>query len=75
MKFGNVMLTLILKSWQNAKGSWQIGDKLRKTVGKIAKNCKYISQEEYQDLRSKSEEVGRMLNHMVRNPEKYRPKQ
>ncbi len=36
--------------------------------------CKYISQEENIELRNKSEEVGRMLNHMVENPEKYRPK-
>ena len=41
----------------------------------FAKNCKYISQAEYQELLNKLEEVGRMLNHMVRNPEKYRPKQ
>jgi four helix bundle protein len=41
----------------------------------FAKDCKYISQEEYKELINKSEEVGRMLNHMVRNPEKYRPKQ
>ena len=36
---------------------------------------KYISQEEYQKFRNKSEEVGRMLNHLARNSEKYRPKQ
>ena len=36
--------------------------------------CKYISQEENKELRNKSEEVGRMLNHMIENPEKYRPK-
>ena len=41
----------------------------------FAETCKYISQEEYRELRNKSEEVGRMLNHMVKNPEKYRPKQ
>ena len=40
----------------------------------FAKNCKYISQKEYQELLDKLEEVGRMLNQMVRNPEKYRPK-
>lgn len=39
----------------------------------FAKTCKYISGEEYQDLRENSEEVGRMLNHMVENPEKYKP--
>lgn len=40
----------------------------------FAEACKYISSEEHKDLRNKSEEVGRMLNHMVENPEKYRPK-
>jgi four helix bundle protein len=40
----------------------------------FAKTCNYISQEEYKELLDNSEEVGRMLNHMVENPEKYRPK-
>jgi four helix bundle protein len=40
----------------------------------FAISCKYISIEEYQELLGDSEEVGRMLNHMVENPEKYRPK-
>jgi four helix bundle protein len=40
----------------------------------FAVTCKYISNEEYQDLLSCSEEVGRILNHMVENPEKYSPK-
>jgi four helix bundle protein len=40
----------------------------------FAETCKYISQEEYQELINNSEEVGRMLNHMVENPEKYLPK-
>ena len=40
----------------------------------FAETCKYISQEEYQDLLNNSEEIGRMLNNMVENPEKYRPK-
>jgi four helix bundle protein len=40
----------------------------------FALTCKYISQEEYQDLLERSEEIGRMLNHMVENPEKYKPK-
>ena len=39
----------------------------------FAETCKYISQEQYQGLLNSSEEVGRMLNHMVENPEKYRP--
>lgn len=33
--------------------------------------CKYIEENIYQDLIMKSEEVGRMLNHMIENPEKY----
>lgn len=36
--------------------------------------CEYISQETYNDLTNKSEEVGRMLNHMIEHPEKYRRK-
>ena len=40
----------------------------------FAGDCKYISQEENREFRNKSEEVGRMLNHMIENPEKYRPK-
>ena len=39
----------------------------------FARDCKYISQEANRELRIKSEEVGRMLNHMVENPEKYAP--
>ncbi|CAN5634044.1 four helix bundle protein [soil metagenome] len=34
--------------------------------------CKYIEKNIYQELIIKSEEVGRMLNHMIENPEKYR---
>ena len=40
----------------------------------FAISCKYISVEKYQELLGDSEEVGRMLNHMVGNPEKYSPK-
>ena len=40
----------------------------------FADTFKYISREEYHHLINNSEEVGRMLNHMVENPEKYRPK-
>jgi len=40
----------------------------------FAKTCKYISNAEYQELLDNLEEVGRMLNHMVENPEKYTPK-
>jgi four helix bundle protein len=34
--------------------------------------CEYITRDVYCDLTNKSEEVGRMLNHMIENPEKYR---
>ncbi len=40
----------------------------------FAQSCKYILQKEYQGLRNKSEEIGRMLNQMIENPEKYSPK-
>ncbi len=40
----------------------------------FAKTCNYISQEEYNDLIEKSEEIGRILHHMVENPEKFIPK-
>ena len=40
----------------------------------FAETCKYISEEEHRELFNNLEEVGRMLNHMVENPEKYRPK-
>jgi four helix bundle protein len=40
----------------------------------FAVTSKYISKEDYNELLDNLEEVGRMLNHMVENPEKYRPK-
>ena len=40
----------------------------------FALKCKYISEEQYKNLTEKSEEVGRLLNHMVENPEKYMPR-
>ena len=40
----------------------------------FAFKCGYISEESYNDLIMKSEEVGRLLNHMVENPEKYMPR-
>lgn len=33
--------------------------------------CSYINQETYEDLKLKNEEVGRLLGHMIANPEKY----
>jgi four helix bundle protein len=40
----------------------------------IALACKYLSPSDYNKLIAMSEEVGKMLNHMVENPEKYIPK-
>lgn len=37
----------------------------------FALECHYISKEEYETLLQKSEEIGRLLNHMIENPEKY----
>ena len=33
--------------------------------------CNYIDKNQYTDLLAKSEEVGRLLNHMIQNPQKY----
>jgi four helix bundle protein len=33
--------------------------------------CKYISPETYKELLALNEEIGRMLNHIICNPEKY----
>ena len=33
--------------------------------------CKYIDEKKCMELLAMSEEVGRMLNHMVENPERY----
>jgi four helix bundle protein len=40
----------------------------------FAKSCKYISSKNYLELTEASEEIGRMLNHMIINPEKYSPR-
>jgi four helix bundle protein len=40
----------------------------------FAETCEFISQEKHRELLKNLEEVGRMLNQMVENPEKYRPK-
>ena len=37
----------------------------------FAKECGYLTSEIYKDYFDKSEEVGRLLNHMINNPEKY----
>jgi four helix bundle protein len=33
--------------------------------------CKYITKEIYDDFNMRSEEIGRLLNHLIQNPEKY----
>ncbi len=33
--------------------------------------CEYINEEVYIDFVKRSEEIGRMINHMIENPEKY----
>jgi four helix bundle protein len=40
----------------------------------FAVSCNYIQQEQYQELLLVSEEIGRMINHMVLYPEKYQPR-
>lgn len=40
----------------------------------FAKSCKCITDEQYGNFIAKSEEVGRLLNHMIENPEKYQPR-
>jgi four helix bundle protein len=34
--------------------------------------CEYITKDEYDDLILKSEEVGKLLNYMIDNPDKFR---
>lgn len=33
--------------------------------------CKYINQSIYNDLITKSQEIGKLLNYMIQNPEKF----
>jgi four helix bundle protein len=40
----------------------------------FAESCKYISDHLYHELPDSSEEIGRMLNYMVLNPERYIPR-
>jgi four helix bundle protein len=37
----------------------------------FAFSCKYLEKSKHQDLLKKSDEVGRLLNHMIEYPEKY----
>ncbi|MBI3502908.1 MAG: four helix bundle protein [Bacteroidetes bacterium] len=38
----------------------------------FALECNYINKTEYADFNERSEEVGRLLNHMIENPDKYK---
>lgn len=40
----------------------------------FAKACSYLEDSQHRALISKSEEVGRLLNHMINKPERYKPK-
>lgn len=40
----------------------------------FAHSCGYISKEENMEVRTRSEEIGRMLNHMIENPDRYQRK-
>jgi four helix bundle protein len=35
-------------------------------------SCKYMARETYSNYLKRSEEIGKMLNHMIENPEKYK---
>ena len=36
--------------------------------------CEYIKKEQYDEYLKRSEEIGRMIGHMIENPEKYKGK-
>lgn len=38
----------------------------------FALHCEYINTETYQDYLNRSEEVGKILNHMIDNPDKFK---
>ena len=38
----------------------------------FAKACQYVTEPECKDLLITSEEIGRLLHHMITNPEKYK---
>ncbi|MES2593491.1 MAG: four helix bundle protein [Bacteroidota bacterium] len=40
----------------------------------FALSCEYITKEKMEDLNKRSEEVGKLLNHMIENPAKYKGK-
>lgn len=40
----------------------------------VAKDCRYIDVQAHLQLTTQYEEVGSMLGHMIRNPEKFKPR-
>lgn len=38
----------------------------------FAKDCGYLQQEVYSELNKESEEVGKLINYMINNPDKFR---
>lgn len=40
----------------------------------FAMACEYIEKEQYDEYLKRSEEIGRMIGHMIENPEKYKGK-
>ena len=38
----------------------------------FAHDCKYIADEEFEHLCLQADEIGKLLNHMINNPEKYK---
>ena len=38
----------------------------------FAHACEYTKKEIFEDFNERSEEVGRLINHMIQNPEKYK---
>ncbi len=37
----------------------------------FAMACKYITQQKYDELIKRNEAIGKLLNHMINNPDKY----
>jgi four helix bundle protein len=33
--------------------------------------CNYITKDKFEELLNQSEEIGRLINHMINNPDKY----
>ena len=38
----------------------------------FALSCEYISKKSFNDFNNRSEEIGRLLNHMIQKPERYK---